>query len=323
MKLNFSRKSLGQYRKYPWVLLLVFFLSQCIFIDSVDQVSTIQSGEVLTSRVNLRLEPKRGVNTKLIIGFLAPKRWNAAKNAVVTYTSGIGNGTMSPVPPGTNPSGGTSDWATTIRTRVGIGANKLRDLEWVVYWSDAAYNVLNGQKITATVNVQIKTEEHDVICELGYFAACSTEPLSSTDASDVKFAKIETTDGLGPVTNFLVPQLSTIDPLSNTDNEYITVKLDGSIIENDLVNASDVYFCSTAYTNDHQEITVCGNDTKEKMTNIGQDQWQIDLWPRRYFGVSGAQKIDSIKYYFSNAAGDKTVKQFDTGLPFVRIFTCD
>jgi hypothetical protein len=304
---------------------LILILTQCIDIDGVDQPDTIQSGDMLTAIVHVHIKSAKDVvASRLVVGFLAPKKWNASANATLSYTSNFGNGSMSLVPPGSQPAGSTGmDWPTAIRNKAGIGKNKIRDLEWVVFWSDRSYDIANGDDIHADVTVKVKTGDQDVVVDLGYFAACSTEDINgSSNPYGVKFATLETTGGTGPVINFLVPQLSLIDPLQNLDNEYITLNFDGAIIPTALTGASQVFLCATAYTHDNQTITVCGSDDKEKMTNIGQDKWQIDMWPRQYFNVPDGQSIDSIKYYFTNAAGDATVKQPDSDLPFMYIFSC-
>lgn len=325
MKLTILIKRLRKYWKYSLLLVLVLMLTQCIDIDGVDQPATLQSGDVLTATVHVHIKSAKDVTgSRLVVGFLAPKKWKASANVSMTYTSNFGNGGMSPVPPGTKPAGSTGmDWPTTIRNKAGIGKNKIRDLEWVVFWSNKAYDIANGDDIHADVTVKVKTGDQDVVVDLGYFAACSTEDINGdSNPYGVKFATLETTGGTGPVVNFLVPQLAIIDPLQNLDNEFMTLTFDGSIIPTGLTNAPQVFLCATAYTNDHQVITVCGPNDKEKMTNIGRDQWRIDLWPRKYFNVSDGQSIDSMKYYFTNEAGDITVKKPDTGLPFMYVFSC-
>lgn len=311
--------------KYSLLFVLTLILTQCIDVDSVDQPDSIKSGDELTAVVHVHIKSAKGVvGSRLVVGFLAPKKWNASANAKLSYTSNFGNGNMSRVPPGTQPPGAAGmDWSTAMRNKAGIGKNKIRDLEWVAFWSDRAYDLANGDDIHANVTVSIKTGEQNVVVDLGYFAACSTEDINGGgNPFGVKFATLETTGGTGPVVNFLVPQLSLVDPLQNTDNEYVTLTFDGSIIPTALTGASSVFLCATAYTSDHQEITVCGQDDKEKMTGTDRDKWQIDIWPRKYFNVSEGQTIDSMKYYFTNGTGDVTVKQPTLDLPYLHVFSC-
>lgn len=326
MKLTILIRRLKKYRKCSFLLVLILILTQCIDIDGVDQPAAVQSGEDLTAIVHVHIKSAKDVvASRLVVGFLAPKKWVASANARLTYTSNFGNGSMSLVPAGSKPAGSTgADWPTAIRNKAGIGKNKIRDLEWVVFWSDQSYNVANGADIHADVTVKVKTDDQDMIVDLGYFAACSTEDINgSGNPYGVQFATLETTGGTGPVINFLSPQLSFVDPLQNLDNEFMTLTFDGAIIPTPLTGVAQVFLCATAYTNDHQEITVCSGGEQEKMTSIGPDKWQMDLWPRKYFHVSAGQTIDSIKYSFVNEAGDLTVKQPDTNLPFIYVFSCE
>lgn len=324
MKVESRIKKLRKYLRISVLCAFLIMLTRCIYVDSVDQPATLPSGETLTSVVHVRVNAIKGESaTRLVVGFLAPRKWNAAANAVLSYTSNYGNGSMSLVPRGSQPTGsGGADWPTTIFNKVGLGGNKIRDLEWVVFWSDQAYDISNGDNITAQVKVVAKTGEQDVIVELGYFAASTKEDINGGNAYGIQFARLETTGGTGPVTNFLVPQLSFMNPLQNLDNEFLTLSFDGSIVSTELTDAAQVYLCATAYTNDDQMITICGGDDKAKMTTTDRDKWRIDLWPRKYFNVREDQTISRIEYHFANAAGDLTVKQPDTGLPFTYVFAC-
>lgn len=314
-------------RKY-WVLgavsVFCMVLAGCIYLDGVNQPDSITAGDVLTATMNVRINAiKDETETRLVVGFLAPKKWNAAENTTVSYTSNVGNGTMSLVPKGSQPAGsGGADWPTTINNKAGIGNNKIRDLEWVVFWSDQAYNVSNGTNINAQVKIMATTGGQDVVVELGYFVASTKEDINGGNTYGVQFARLETTGGTGPQINFLVPQLSVANPTQNLDNEFLTLSFDGSIIPTDLTDAPQVYLCATAYTNDNQAITICGDEQKTKMTNTDRDKWRIDFWPRKHFNVSENQTIVRMEYYFSNAAGDKLVKQPDTGDPFKYEFAC-
>lgn len=317
-------KKVRKYFTIAVLCLFVIMLSRCIYVDGVDQPGTIQSGDILTSVIHVRINSIKGESgTRLVVGFLAPKKWNAAANATMSYTSNFGNGGMSMVPKGSQPAGsGGADWPTIINNKAGIGKNKIRDLEWVVFWSDQSYNVANGDNIFADVKVVVKTGEQNVVVDLGYFAASTKEDINGGNAYGVQFATLETTGGSGPVINFLVPQLSLVNPLQNLDNEFLTLSFDGSIVPTDLTDAPQVYLCATAYTSDNQVITICGNDDTSKMTGTDRDKWRIDMWPRKYFNIQDGQTISKMEYYFTNAAGNLSVKQPDTGLPFTYVFAC-
>src|SRR5688500_5934861 len=107
-------------KKLRWivpVLLLAVIMANCMYLDGVDMPTTARAGETVNMTMRIRVEPISGQTSKLIIGFLAPKSWNAAQNTTVSYTSSIGDGTMSVVP--ANAIAANSNglvWADALRT---------------------------------------------------------------------------------------------------------------------------------------------------------------------------------------------------------------
>src|SRR3546814_13207654 len=87
--------------------------------------------------------PNAGVeaNVRLVVGFLAPKGWNAGANTIMSYTSNMGNGTMSRVPAGRTPAQSSLEWPAAMMEKAGIGGNLIKDMEWVAFWTDQTYNI--------------------------------------------------------------------------------------------------------------------------------------------------------------------------------------
>lgn len=82
-----------------FTLLIVFVVTGCLFIDSVDITQEVdgqlvdyaKAGTVATFKINGHIDvngdPRN--DKRLVVGFCAPKSWNLAQNAKVTYTENI------------------------------------------------------------------------------------------------------------------------------------------------------------------------------------------------------------------------------------------
>lgn len=329
MKLYASIKKLRKSRKYGLLLLLAVVLSQCISFKKLTQPGTVQAGDIFTANLQVAIKTQqKNNNAHLVIGILAPRSWHIGSNAELTYTSdrsADANGSMQLVPAGIMPTNGTLPWPETMLSMAGYGANKLKDMEWVAFWSDKAYDIKDGETINASVNVSVKTGDRNEKVQLNYFVASSALVLTGSFQPrwDTISAIIETVGGTGATLNYLNPQLTDIIPLRAVDNDIIMIKFDGSLIPNDLVGADKVFLCATAYTHDNKVINVCDQSGETLMSSISEDVWQKALWPRKYFNLSESQSIDSIKYSFTNQTNDKTVVNMDTGMPFIYVFSCN
>lgn len=318
----------SRYFKSLKLLFLALFLTQCLTLQSVTQPSTGKAGEILTAVVQTQIRPAADESgSRLIIGFLAPKSWNARVNTTMTYTSNIGNGTMSRVPANLTPDGGSDKpWEEALIDKAGYGGNYIRDLEWVVFQSDLAYNIRNGQgDINIRTTVKTKIGPQNMVVQLGYVAATTTMDIDNSNQWGYKFSDCFTvTDGQGAVIDFCSPQLSLIEPTLNTDNDIVTINFDADAVSNALTNADKVYLCARGYTQNNQEIEVCGQEMKAQMTSLGARKWRLDLWPRGYFNVPSNQILDRIEYSFTDASGTKQVlDKGDAGKRFVYKFACE
>lgn len=328
MKVPLIKKA---YRHWKRLLMLggIVVLTQCIGIDGVDQPETGIAGEEVTIVFRPKITPNSAAgvesNVRLVVGFLTPKGWNAGVNTTMSYTSNMGNGTMSRVPAGRTPSESSLEWPAAMMDKAGIGGNLIKDMEWVAFWTDQTYNI-GGSSPVININVTIKTKPgpQNMRVQLGYFTASTTLHINSASQWSVIFGDpFEVTDGEGPLIDYTSPQLAAIDPLKNTDNDFITITFDGSIIPTPLDNAQEVFLCATGYTADDTAFEVCGPAETSKMRSIGDRQWQIDLWPRLYFGLPEGQTLQRMEYTFKDITGDSAVVDEGSGMPFVYLFGCE
>ncbi len=325
MKLYMVIKKIRTHWKYSLILLLAVVLTQCISFGTITHPGTVHAGDALIVKLPVKVNAAQQGNTnaRLVIGILAPISWHLGNNATLTYTSdrsGDANGTMSVIPAGITPTDIPLPWPAAMFSLAGYGANRLKQMEWVAFWTDKPYDILKGEKITANVNIRIKTGNQNVKVQLNYFVASSALNVlgSFQPRWDTSSAVVETTGGQGITENYLDPQLSEVTPSHFVDNDIISIKFDGSLVPTALTGEDKAFLCATAYTHDQKVITVCSQDAKTEMKPVSEDVWKIALWPRKFFNLSVGQSIDSLRYSFTNQIGDKSV----TSPSFMRVFSC-
>ncbi|WP_205511504.1 DUF4961 domain-containing protein [Longitalea arenae] len=322
MKRLFKKEKL---RIIFFLLAVAIIVANCIEIRGLSQPASVNAGDTLTAVVKAWMDPYWDQpQSRLIVGFLAPRSWNARQNMRMYYTSSFDNGTMSPVPANAAPKGASQTWAEAIQERLGIGGNYINDLEWIVFQSDRAFDLSDLPPIEADVTIKVKVGAGNLRVKLGYFSASSQQELSEPKFYGKWFSDcFEVTNGSGALIDFCSPQISAIDPVQSTDNDIITIKYDEDAIATNLSGADKVFLCAKGYTTDNKEITVCKQDGETAFTALGGKKWRKDIWPRKYFGLTEGQSLDRIEYYFTDVTGTiKVLKQGNTGDPFVFTFSC-
>jgi len=316
-------------KKRRWlfpVLLLTVFMARCMYLDGVDLPASAQAGQTIDITMRVRVEPASAQTSKLIIAFLAPKSWRAAQNTTVSYTSTIGNGTMSLVPAGTIAANSNGQvWADGLRTKYGIGGNLIDDVEWVTYQSNTEYAVSGNSKIAAAVKITTKTGPENMLVKLGFFLGNSTDGLTNDERyNKAQFTScFSVTGGDGDLVDFCNPQLAVIDPSRATDNDFITINFDGDVIPNVLNGKNKVYLCAKAYTDKGNVLERCTADAPSLLKATGPDKWRIVIWPRGFFNAPEGETLTKIEYYFMDESGAAKLGYAGTSDPFVYTFRCD
>ncbi|SEW53750.1 DUF4961 domain-containing protein [Chitinophaga arvensicola] len=312
------------------IILFLLLLAGCVFLDGVDQPSSAKAGEEMTITMHNRLDVADGgrSNVRLIIGFLAPKSWAAAASAKITYTTtSYGNGKMVPVPASVNAGGGLT-WPAALKNRFGMGGNYMTDdLEWVVFWTEQAYNVPQGVKDKIDVTMVIKPGPENIQFKTGYFLGTSSEGLSDVfGANNVYKCQFKDcfsiTGGQGDVIDFCNPQLSAITPGVATDNDFLTLSFDPEVVPTALNGVGNIYFCAKGYTNDGQVLDACVQTDDSKLKSYTGKKSAITIWPRAYFKMQDGQTLTKIEYFFTDATGTVKVGFGNTSAPFVYTFKC-
>ena len=76
-----------------------------------------------------------------VVGFLAPKSWNAGANTVMSISSEVYNSTMSPMVEGAIEGKGGKPWSETLTFNYGTGEKyDPTKIEWVMFMADEPYD---------------------------------------------------------------------------------------------------------------------------------------------------------------------------------------
>ncbi|OQP40047.1 hypothetical protein A4H97_17675 [Niastella yeongjuensis] len=306
--------------------LLLLIIAACgITIDNVAIPASVNGGSVLPITLNVTIKIDQGQTSNFMVAVLVPKVWKTAQNAAITFTSDITSGdqAMTVIPAGTPaPQGGGMDWPTLLATKVGNGGNLLPDYEWVAFYSNASYPVSDNSTVHATVSIKIKTSPDNLLFKLGYCVANSTDGLSSSDRYATAYSGCFQVNGTGDLIDFCNPQISTVDPRTSLDNDIITLSFDGGVQSTKLDNASQVYLCISGITESGDSLSVCTQTDATKMTTLGLNKWQKDIWPRKLFNLSASQHLTGLRYWFTDASGNNKVGYAGGTAPFLYTFKC-
>jgi hypothetical protein len=336
-----NRRKTGQPNRrktWSWVwkitcAIVVLIVIGCSFtIDSVVQPASVTGGTVLPITLNATIKTNASQTSTLVIGILVPKVWNASGNTTMSFTSTVTTGPqpMTLIPPGTpSPNGNGLGWQDDLMGTVGHAGNLVPEYEWIAFQSNTQYPAGSNATIGVQVNIQIKVSTNNLLFNMAYVIADGSDGLHSTDYGDPPtdfygtFSPVRiSVNGTGTLLDFVNPQLSVIVPGGSLDNDIITIPFNATADTNSLSTANKVFLCATGYTNTGDSIKVCQQTSTTQLTSTGQGQWQTNIWPRGFFGLSPAQTLDSMKYYFTDATGNIQVGYAGGASPFSYTFSC-
>lgn len=275
---------------------------------------------------------------RLVVGFLAPRVWNAAENTKVTYINktmdpGVVK-TMSLIPDNEFPKNQEGlSWPQALRKKYGIGPNVLDDMQWVVFWSDEMMDVSNGQKMDVDVTIEAITGPENMNVKLGFFVNHTDDGLGTDEKHyDVSYTPcFEVFNGEDPFLDFCELHFNMVQPLNVTQDDIMTIKFEGGVQSNPLDNFKEVYLNIVARTDAGKEYRIPDASEKTKMTleNEYTRTYAITFWPRSYFNIPEGETIVEMKYYFMNQSGTAWVKETEddgngneSEVPFDFQFVC-
>ena len=334
-----KKKMFFKHITYVFILATAVALSaaDCVFIDRYDimqtdeegrQLNSVKAGSPMTFSVVGHLEPRttdnNGVTSKLVFAMLAPKDWDVAHQAKVTYKTGYHDDPeeelpMSVIPESQLPKNGEGrTWAQCLTSDYGVGPNVLDDMEWIVFQTDKTWVVRNNEDKPFYIFVRTRAGQRNLKCKLGFFINHTDDGFSGgTDHRKVVFANdcFEVTGGKGMTIDFCNRHFNRLSPLTALQNDYVTISyqadVDPSASSNPLAATDEIYLQGKAVTvsgKTYDAPAIGAQTLMRRQSNLGRS-FSLTIWPAGFFNVPTDEIIDHIDYYFSNADGSAIVNQ--------------
>ena len=309
---------------------VLFIKAECMFTPTLQQPLSANAGETIAIKLTGRFN--KGTpdpsDHRLVVGFLAPKNWNAGSNTTMTYTSDVGNGVLTQVPANVRPNNDAQfpfypqALKDTYKSR---DPNLIDDNEWVVFWSDVrTYN--QGQNVNFTVTINTKVGTETLLAKLGYYLGGTNDgSWNASDNAKVIFSDcFQVMNGVGDGLDYCNKPLAAISPLRGVDNDLLTLSYDNDLFTTELNNESEIYLCFKGYTDSGQELDYCVKNESTKMLAKEQKRFVKTFWPRKLFNLAAGQKLARIEYFLTDHAGTKKAGfGGSTSIPFIYRFNCD
>lgn len=319
-------------RYYVPILLLTCLMcirGACVKIDGVDLPASANANEELKMTVHMTINCLADNTSHLVLGVLLPKSWHAAAGTKVSFSSSLGNGTMSLMSSNVVcPNSNGLLWPDALKHKYGVGTNLVDGVEWVVFQSDQTYTVNGGKNYTADIHIVTQAGPANRLFKLGFFLADSQDGFSDgLDGSSPSYAVLfsdcfSVTGGTGDLLDYCNPQIGSAQPLTALDNDIVTLVFDNGVLTTPLTGINDIYLCAKGFTDDGDSVTVCDPVAAAKLAAIGGEKYRIDLWPRGFFHIPEGKTLLRMEYYFMDATGAVKVGYGNTDKPFTYQFTC-
>ena len=307
--------------KNPQTLIIFFTIltlltTMCVTITGVTQPETAQVSERISITIDAEVKPAEDASYNLIFGFLAPESWDVSSNAVASYSSPNGSGSMSLA---------TDDsWSNSLKDKLGIGEN-YGEVKWVAFVSDDLINGQNGVDFNGQISLSVDVGTENLKTQLAYAATADKYGFDGNN-HDFRFPEcMEITGGSNNLINLCGPRSYpvTISPdLFSVEDDIIHINFDATKGDDSLVGAGQVYLCASAMING-QLVEVCDNSEKMKMRSLGNDIWEISLWPTGLFGFNTGSIMSDITYTFKNEQGDIVIQDPNTSNDFQLTENCN
>jgi len=314
--------------------LLIFIVIAGLIITACTSSITIVSQEehVIpgdTAHIVIRLDwvlTNYDRNDRQVIGICVPRSFNAAQNARITYDGDPGKGNFVLIPGDIVDPATKLPYAAAFAKKFGFGPNYINDMEWIAYWSDVKFPIPNQTSPGGKVFINIKTGPEYLSFRPG-FAMCEDENGLSDENSGYYTSLFGTCmevigTGDDDVQDFCNPQIGVADPSNSTENDIITIKYSQSLDTSILKTKTDIYFCSKAFMDNGDSITVCQQNAASKLTKSGLQEYRIDFWPKKFFNLPAGRTLTRLEYYFTDQSGLIKTGYGNTTEPFKYRFKC-
>lgn len=326
------------YKYLPWTSILLFLgLYACVFLDSYDinqlqadgsKAPRIEAGHeaTFTLKGHIASIGDSEEDTRFVVAMLAPRSWDIANKTIITFSAGgfydpLDTQNMSLIPAGASPKAYPGySWPDALREKYGIGNNKYNDMEWVAWWADDPVPYSNGSKCEYTVTIKSIVSDENLIAYLGFVVTHSARSLEDDLNNNYHYASVFPSElftvygGQGETIDYTKTRFNNTDPTRALQDDLISFTFDGETNVNDLINYDEIYFESTAYTEEGGVYRVDKRDKETLMNrpNTFEHSYSIVIWPAGFYSIPEGETITKIDYCFSNYDGSVVVnKSYD------------
>jgi hypothetical protein len=329
-------KYLNNSKKWLVALILCLILVMCMTIEEIIHPVDPQVNSEIEISVKLKLvpeSPNRDQNSKMVFAVLAPKSWNIANNAVLTFsTSGYAKGDLvdeqmtlmaeSETEPTT-----ALPWSTAIQSEIGFMGN-LGPVEWVVFESQTGFSINDNDAplITANVKIKLTTGSQNIKLFMGYFFSGKNRGMKGNFYTENATSKVLTVSGgSNALIDFTTVKLVTTEPASFGFGDIFSINFETKtvVMETPLNGAEKVYMLGKIiFANGTDSSIVDIISDKTLMEEIGETTWQKYIYPREFFNLPNDAVLDKAHFYFTNE--DKSIIVKDVkGNDFLITETCN
>lgn len=309
--------------KRIWVVtlpVLFLFFTMCITILSVSQPSSATVGEEINITIDVGVIAAESASYNVVFGVLVPESWDIDSNAVATYSSENGNGTLRLT------TSGDPNYSDQIADLVGIGEN-YGLVKWVTFISDNLISGVENVGFTGQIHLTLKVGQENIKTQMGYVVATSGHGITDGNIGTYFTPCMEVSGGDNPLIDLCgpLPFPVTIEPKEYNFDDIVHIRFNATKgLEGNptaLMDADQVYLCGSVVV-DGETITVCDKNTASKMRKIEENIWEASIWARSFFGLSAESGISNLYFNFTDEAGDIVVGNPDTGGDFELIPNC-
>lgn len=326
MKYKFGKHKVKAF----FMLVLCLIVIGCSFLinevnvkqenEAGEMVAYIKAGEVATFTFSGEINIDGSAsNETFIVAFLAPRSWNVSQNATVTYREDRYepevDHRMTVIPDTEQPANYKGmTWGAALRKKYGVRSNVLNDMEWITFKSES-YAEVSGS-IHYTVTIKCNSGKNNLRFRPSFFINHSSNGLgednthySVKDADDC----FEVVEGAGGVIDFCSTHYNQIEPLSALQDDFVTFTFQGDInLDNELIQAENVYIEATAYTVEGNKYVVNEKSTKTLMKReVKLPRYSMTCWPGGFFNIPEGETISYIEYIFTNEDGTVSISKSD------------
>lgn len=325
-----SQRKVKRILLYSLLVTVVFIKAACVldfnYVGTPPSSANANTDFTVTLLAKLTNGGLGAVDGKrLVFAVLVPKSWKGRlnDNIRVKYKADIGGGTMRLIPD--NVTIESQPYAVTLKSFHGVSGNLIDDHEWVAFMSDEGYSVNTGQKIDATITATIKTGPDKMRTKLGYIVSFNGENTNGVDTyKEIQSSCFEVLTGTGDGVDFCNKPLSSITPLSGTDNDYFKLVYDNDLLPSPVTGASELYLhIDTAHCTNGETLRRTISDNASKLNAKPQQIFSKTFWLRGFLNLKDTQHLDYIKYYIVDGQGHKAGLSGSASTPLVFRIKCD